>query len=72
MLEFTDIHKCEFCGTLFEWKCIKLERGDIVAHNIDNRTKNVKNIHETEFQYIIQLQCPNPNCLRRHYVEIDK
>lgn len=72
MIKFSNTHKCEFCSTVFEWKYIKLEPGDVIVHRIDDAMKNVKNVNKTEFQYIIELQCPNPNCLRRHFVEIDK
>lgn len=72
MIKFFDTHKCEFCGTIFEWECTSFKNAKPVAYWLDDVMKNVKNVHETEFQYIIQLQCPNPKCLKRHFVEFDK
>ena len=72
MIELFDTHKCEFCGTVFEWKYIDFENAKVVVYRTDDVLKNVKSVHKTSFQYIIQLQCPNPNCSRRHFVEIDR
>lgn len=72
MIKLFDTHKCEFCGTVFEWEYIKLEPSNVAVYRIDDAMKNVKNVNKTEFQYIIELQCPNPNCLRRHFVEINR
>lgn len=70
MIKLSDKHQCKFCDTIFDWKCTVFKNIKVAVYRNDNILKNVKNVNETEFQYIIELQCPN--CLRRHFVEIDK
>ena len=44
MIKFFDTHKCEFCGTIFEWECTSFKNAKPVAYWLDDVMKNVKNV----------------------------
>ncbi len=70
MKKFNGNINCD-CGYQFEWNCSFLDKDSYAVVGIlNNITSNCKNVTETEFQYIIQLQCPH--CLKRHFATIDK
>lgn len=66
---FGDKYECT-CGSNFVWRYIKLDAGEAFFSRIEERMLNFKNYYETEYQRIIEIECPY--CNKRHFVEFDK
>lgn len=66
---FGDQYECA-CGKIFAWKYIKLDAGEAFFSHREDRMLNFKNYHETEYQHIIEIECPY--CNKRHFVKFDK
>jgi len=69
MKVFEDKHECT-CGSNFVWRYIKLDAGEAFFSRREDRMLNFKNHYETEFRYIIEIECPY--CNKRHFIEFEK